>query len=174
MNVEVLGDDVVYGASMNTVFRKYPMESELLGAEDWKKSIIRRVMRNMPKKFPKPLHIAEVKKQKTLLGDDVLLGLDLSGISDFGRSVGAFFQSDTGRAVGGAVLTTIAGRMSPTQKAQVARAQEIVGMQPQVFTGSNNPIIMPTQEDSFKKNLPLILGGVGLLAAITLVVLKKR
>lgn len=159
MNVEILGDDVVYGASMNTVFQKFPRSD-------------RKAMRAVIKKFSR--NTIETKKRKAYLGDDVLLGFDLSGITDIGRSIGSFFQSDTGRAVGGAVLTTIAGRMSPTQKAQVARAQEIVGMQPQVFTGSNNPVMMPERESSFKKNLPIILGGVGLLAAITLVVLKKR
>lgn len=136
MNVEVLGDDICYGASHNTVFRK-----------------------------------------QSRLGDDELLGFDFGsfgkGIVKIGKSAVSIFKTPTGKAVGSATLTALAGRMTPTQKAQVAKAQEIAGVSPQWVPGSINIVPPPPPEDQFKKNMPYIIGGVALLG-LAFIVMKKR
>lgn len=152
MNVEVLGDDIYYGACANTLFRKQYRRA------------FAKSNRRITSRF----------------GDDEMMGLDFSsvgkGLLDFGKGVVKAVSSPGGKAVAGAALTVVAERLTPTQKAQVAKAQEIAGISPQTLTGNQNQILIrdERQPDGFTKNLPLILGGVGLFAALSLVVLKKR
>lgn len=132
MNVEVLGDDICYGASMNTVFRK-----------------------------------------QSRLGDD-FLGLDFTKIGGFftkaGKSIVSIGKSPTGKVVGSSVLTSLAARLTPTQKAQVAKAQEIAGIQPS-WVPAGLPSI-PANKPDF--TIPYIVGGIGVIAIIAILVKNRK
>lgn len=123
MNVQVLGDDLVYGNMM---------------MDGWLQSIGK----------------AAVK---------------------VGKGASKVIKSPTGKATGSALLTSVAGRMNPTQKAALATIQETAGMSPQVVTGGGiTDVAIPSSGFDISKNLPLIIGGVAVLGVLVFVMSQKR
>lgn len=156
MNVEVLGDDIYYGGNPNTILRKQVRRASQI--------------------------VGKLKKSHTF-GDDELMGVDWgalgTGLLNFGKSatktVAKVVSSPTGKSVVSAGLTSIAGRLNPTQKAQVAQAQEAMGLSPQVITGGGTSLVYgPPPESMVQKNLPLIIGGVVVLGVAVILMSKKR
>lgn len=144
MNVQVLGDDVCYGASLKTVFRKQQAQ----------------------------LHpeYSQYRQDDEHLGGgftDALVGI--------GKGIAKVFTSDTGKAVTSAVLTASAGRLTPTDKANLASVQQAAGISPQVVTGGGVSLIKwpSAAGDQLTSAMPLILGGVALLG-VMLVMMKQR
>jgi hypothetical protein len=158
MNVEVLGDDIYYGSSPNTILHK---QSRII----------------------KEIAAKARKRRGTSFGDDELLGVDWgafgTGLLNIGKSgvkaVSKVVSSPTGKSVISAGLASVAGRLNPTEKANLAQAQEAMGLSPQVITGGGaSAIYLPQPESSLQKNLPYIIGGVVFLGIVTVLLTKKR
>ena len=151
MNVEVLGDDIYYGASLNTIFAKQRQRA---------------------------VAFARMKNRGRGFGDDdIMMDGWLDSVGKFaataGKSIVKLVKPPAGKIVGAAALTGVAGRLSQTQKAQIASVQEAAGMAPQVLTGGGSTSIAQPIGDTLSKNLPLILGGVAVLGLFAVIALKK-
>lgn len=165
MNVEVLGDDVVYGG----FFKKAAMWTPVgLGY---------RAAKRVQKTARKP-----VRKAVSYLGAEELdgwLANIAKGVGKYGgkaiKGIRAVVKSPAGRDVGSALLVGVGNRMNPTQKAQLAQAQEAVGMTPQIVTGSNTEIAVPlAKQGGIMSNPVVLVGGAVAAVAILALVLKKR
>jgi hypothetical protein len=180
MNVEVLGaDNIYYGASMSTIFAKTRAipSGKILKATPARRAVPRV---NQWKGIATPKVAPVIASYLNRFGDDnEMMGLDFGkigkGILNIGKTIVNVVKSPGGKVVTSAALTAVAGRLTPTQKAQVASAQEIAGINPQVITGGGvNEIQAPVAPDNgVMKNLPIIIGGAGLLIVFAMVALKK-
>jgi hypothetical protein len=111
-------------------------------------------------------------------GNEIMYGGWLQSIGKaavgIGKGIKAVVKSPTGKSIGSAALTSVAGRMNPTQKAALATIQETAGMAPQVVTGGGiTQVAVPTGFD-MSKNLPLIIGGVAVVGVLLFVMSQKR
>jgi len=135
MNVQVLGEDVCYGASLKTVFRKQAIE------------------------------------QGIPYRGEHLSGSIWEGIGGIVKGIGKAVSSDTGRAVTSAVLTASAGRITPTDKANIAAVQQAAGIPPQTLTSGGSTFIKwPTEAPQASMMVPFAIGGIALLGMMMLLV----
>jgi hypothetical protein len=161
MNVEVLGDDICYGSAMASVFGKQ-----------------QRAAARLSQNFKRPSFM-RTPKYAGNFGDDELmdgwLGSIGKGILKVGKTVVKAVKSPSGKVVGAAALTAVAGRMTPTNKAALAAAQSAAGMDPQVIAaGGVTDLLYPyKQQDPLSKNMPLILGGIALVGIFAVMMMKK-
>lgn len=197
MNVEVLGDDVAYGAFIN-LERLKSMGGKALKSFTSKSGAERAaLLKRTDTRFSAGKQLRKIlprKVTKFRFGDDIdrvyggcvgYVNTDMEmmgGLDDIFKSVvGAvktFIKSDTGKVVATAVVGTAIAAMTPTQKAQLAQAQTAAGMTPQAISAvSGSPVAIPTGKPSFfTANAPwLIIGGVAVVGGIMMfATMKKR
>jgi hypothetical protein len=109
-----------------------------------------------------------IGRRAGLFGDDVIYG---SGLDSLGLFVKNLVTGDVGKSAGAAALNTIAGKLSPTQKAQVAQIQDSLGIQALPVSNAT-PNLSEAQKPSYTPYL--IGGGVALVAGYFMLKTMKR
>jgi hypothetical protein len=124
-----------------------------------------------------PLSVMKRQRLNPNFGDDIMYGGNfLDTLLTFGKGAVAAISSPTGKAMVSAGLTATATRLTPTQKAVLADAQQVAGMQPQVISGGGQTVInLPTTQRQFSinDNLPMIVGGVAVLGLVVFLLARK-
>jgi hypothetical protein len=174
MNVEVLGDDIAYGAENMLGFNMPHLKRRL--TPKFRKRGDKFTAKNAAMLAISPWSLAfrgDDPYGGTIMGDEDMLGFDFSFLKKIGAGISKIIKSPAGKAIGTAALTTAAARMSPTQKAQLASAQAIAGIDPTAISAATpSAIPVPTSGRpgfDMQKNMPLLIGaGVGVVALMVI------
>ena len=203
MNVQVLGDDVVYGFDwMKMVPKAFKRSSvghaapRTVGARTssggWAQGMISAAKATQP--TPPP----SASVPQTVIGDDIDATYDSGTLHQWsalakarsgmfgddvvygGENVFTRFAKgvrDTIQTPGGtAAIVAATSLMSPTQKATLAELQAAMGITPQVVSGvSQTSVITPAPWlDTVKSAAPYVLLGGAALFAVVMLTKKKR